>query len=226
MNFLDKFYLSIIGKFDIAPEATMGRHIKIWSFADVDRSGKVRWTANELGYEIEEVRVKLGQQEADPYRQMNPYEQIPTAELEGKTLIESTAICLLLSERHPEAALIPADREGRDLFWQSISISTSTLELPLVLYFLSKAGVTDAAWADLWAAPLGKRLAVFAQSMPNEGYICGDFSIADICAAYVLRIGVQAGLLPFEGKLERYLRGLIDRPAARAARFFDRLEVQ
>lgn len=202
----------------------MSKNIKIWSFADVDRSGKVRWTANELGYEVEEARLKFGEHAADPYRQMNPYEQVPTVELEGKTLIESTAICLLLAERHPEAALIPADRDGRDHFWQSLNLSTSTLETPIVLYLLSKAGVTDAAWADLWEIPLSKRLAVFAESMPNENYICGDFSLADICASYVLRIGVYAGLLAFEGNLERYLRSLMERPAARAARFFDSLE--
>ena len=33
-----------------------------------------------------------------------------------------------------------------------------------------------------------------------------------------------AGLLPFEGKLEKYLRALMARPAAQAARFFDSLE--
>ena len=37
----------------------------------------------------------------------------------------------------------------------------------------------------------------------NElGYICGDFTIADICAACVLRMGVEADLLPLEGNLE------------------------
>ena len=45
----------------------MNKHIKIWSFADVDRGGKVRWTANELGYEIEEERVKLVQLPIDQF---------------------------------------------------------------------------------------------------------------------------------------------------------------
>lgn len=202
----------------------MSRHIKIWSFADVDRGGKVRWTANELGYEIEEVRLKLGEQASEPYRQMNPYEQIPTVELDGHILLESAAICQVLAERHPEAGLLPADRETRDLFWQSVSLSNTTLEAPVVQYYLSKAGFIDPAWAELWAVPLGKRLAVFAHSMPAQGYICDDFSLADIFAAYVLRIGVQAGLLPFEGGLESYLRNLMARPAARAARFFDSLD--
>jgi glutathione S-transferase len=57
--------------------------------------------------------------------------------------------------------------------------------------------------------------------MPANGYICGDFTLADIFAAYVLRIGVQAGLLSLEGNLADYLRRLMTRPAAQAARFFE-----
>ncbi len=201
----------------------MSKHIKIWSFADVDRSGKVRWTAEELGYHIEEIRIKPGEQAADPYRQLNPYEQIPVAELDGKTLMESTAICILLAERNPEAALIPSGQENRDLFWQSMSLSSSTLEMPTVMYFLAQAGFQDPAWKELWSESISKRLAVFSESMPSEGYICGDFSLADICAAYVLRIGIQAELLSFEGKLEHYLRRLMARPAAQAARVFSSL---
>jgi glutathione S-transferase len=210
--------------FDVALETTMGRHIKIWSFVDADRSGKVRWTANELGYAIDEVRIKPGEVGADPYLQLNPYAQAPAVELDGKTLIESTAICLMLAERHPDAALIPAGRDERDVFWQSINVSTVTLERPVAMYYLAKNGITDAAWAELSEAPLNKRLPVFADCLPDKGYICGEFSIADICAAYVLRIGIQAGLVPFEGKLENYLRRLMDRPAAQAARFFDSFE--
>jgi glutathione S-transferase len=202
----------------------MSRQIRIWSFADVDRSGKVRWTARELGYEIEELRVEFGEQGAPTYRELNPYGQIPTAEVDGETLIESTAICLSLAERHPEKPLIPADRAGRDRFWQSVAVSVSTLETPVVLYYLSRRGIADPAWADLWAGPLAGRLPVFAAGMPGERYICGDFSLADICAAYVLRIGVQAGLLPMEGALAAYLDRLRERPAAQAARFFEGFE--
>lgn len=202
----------------------MSRHIKIWSFADVDRSGKVRWTANELGYEIEEQQLKFGEQAQEPYNQLNPYEQVPTAEVDGKVMIESTAICVLLAERHTEAELIPQAREQRNLFWQSIHVSTSTLEMPVVSYLLSNAGLIDSAWAELWQPSLQNRLTVFAEGMPAEGYICGEFSLADICAAYSLRIGIYAKLLPFEGKLQAYMQRLMAHPAAQAARFFDSLK--
>jgi glutathione S-transferase len=202
----------------------MSRQIRIWSFGDVDRSGKVRWAAEELGYAVEESRLELGDQAADPYRQMNPYEQIPTVELDGEILIESTAICILLAERHPERGLIPAAGKARSLFWQSLNVSSNTLEMPVVMHFLSKMGVTDSRLEQILGPALARRLQVFAGQMPVSGYICGEFTLADICAAYCLRIGIQAGLLSLEGDLENYLKGLMARPAAKAARFFDSLD--
>jgi glutathione S-transferase len=201
----------------------MSRHIKLWSFADVDRSGKVRWTANELGYEIEEVRIKPGEHAAEPYLKLNPYGQVPTAEFDGIRMIESTAICLALAERHPEAGLIPCDRQALDRFWQTVHMASSTLEFPVVMYYLANLDYVDRNWASLCTAPLQARLPVFAASMPEQGFLCGSFSIADICAAYVLRIGVQAKLLSLEGTLGGYLSRLMARPAAQAARFFEGL---
>jgi glutathione S-transferase len=203
--------------------ADMSRSLKLWSFADVDRSGKVRWAARELGYDIEEQRVGLGEHAAEPYRALNPYAQIPTAEIDGQRLIESTAICLALAERHPEAALVPQDRDLRDRFWQALNLATTTFESPVVLYYLARRGVIDAAWAPLCEAPLRRRLPVFAAGLPDDGYICGSFTLADVCAAYVLRIAVQAELLPLEGVLAAYLRRLAARPAAQEARFFEGL---
>lgn len=202
----------------------MSRKIRLWSFGDVDRSGKVRWTANELGYEIEESRLKLGQQAEDPYRQLNPFEQIPTVELDGERLIESTAICILLAERHPESGLIPSAGKPRQLFWQSVNVSTHSLEMPVVMYFLSRLGVMDPELERILGPSLGKRLRVFADQLPTGAYICGDFTLADICAGYCLRIGVQAGLLSFDGRIKSYLGRLMAREAAVAARFFDSLK--
>ena len=82
----------------------------------------------------------------------------------------------------------------------------------------------EPTWGPLWSESLQRNLPVFAATMPEAGYICGNFTLADICAAYVLRIGVQSGLLQMEGMLAAYLRRLMERPAARAARFFGGLD--
>ena len=74
-------------------------------------------------------------------------------------------------------------------------------------------------------APLEQRLSAFAAAMPAQGYLCGAFSLADIFAAYVLRIGIQAGLLAWEGNLAVYMDHLRQRPGAIESRMFDSLEV-
>ena len=43
----------------------MARTIRIYSLVDVDRSGKVRWTACELDYEIEESRISIEDMRGD-----------------------------------------------------------------------------------------------------------------------------------------------------------------
>jgi glutathione S-transferase len=202
----------------------MTRKITLHSFGDTDRSGKVRWTACELGYEIDEVRIALGDHLGPGYRELNPYAQIPTVIIDGETWIDSTAICILLAEKHPEAGLVPGDPASRREFWQQVHLASATLEMPVVNFFLSMRGILDERWQDLVGKPAGLRVRAFASRLPSDGYLCGEFSIADICAGYVLRVAVQAGLLPYEGFLEQYMDRLRARPAAIESRIFDTLE--
>jgi glutathione S-transferase len=205
-------------------QETKMNDITIHSFADVDRSGKVRWTACELGYDIEENYLELGQHRSEDYLAINPYAQIPTAVTGGESFIESTAICIVLAERHPEQGLIPGGKAERERFWQLLHVTGSTLEAPVVNYYLAIAGILPEAWKDLLKDGLELRLNALVKELPQQGFLCGEFSLADICAAYVLRIGIQTGLLLNEGNLADYLGRLMARPAAIESRIFDSLE--
>lgn len=201
----------------------MSKRIRIHSFADVDRSGKVRWTARELGYAVEEERLSPGDHLKPAYLRINPYGQVPTVHLGDQVLIESSAICLVLAERHPEAGLVPEATMARESFWQTVNVITTTLEAPTVNYFLAQRGIVDERWKDLLADSLPPRLQAFAERLPAEGYLYEDFTLADIFAGYVLRVGIQAGLLDYEGNLAAYLDRLRARPAALESRIFDSL---
>lgn len=207
----------------------MNRQIKLHAFADVDRSGKVRWVAHELGYEILEQRVPPGEQSKPPYADINPYGQIPAMELDGEIIIESTAACVILAERHPESGLIPdqerSDGAPRRAFWQAVSVATHTLENPVTYCYLSQLGFVDERWQAICEADMLRRLRIFAGRIPAAGYLIdGGFSLADVFAGYVLRIAVQGGYLQAEGPVGDYLQRLRDRPAAQAAKFFASLE--
>lgn len=202
----------------------MARAIRIYSLVDVDRSGKVRWTACELDYEIEESRISIKDMRGEEHRQINPYAQVPSATIDGETLVESAAICIFLAERHPEAGLIPEGGPQRSKFWQDVLLTNATLELPAVNYLLAKRGVFDERWVELVGERVKYRLETFASTLPQDGYLAGSFSLADIFAGYVLRIAVQAELLPYEDRLKDYMDRLRARPAAVASRIFDSLE--
>ena len=132
----------------------MSQAVEIYSFADVDRSGKIRWTAAEIGLDIEESRLELGQHHSEEYLAMNPYAQVPTARCADDVMIESTAICIILAERHPTAGLMPAPGPQREQFWQAVAVATTSLEIPVVNYYVSTRGLIDAAWADKRATPM------------------------------------------------------------------------
>ena len=198
----------------------MDQAMALYSFTDRDRSGKVRWTGEELGYSITEKRVSLGEHQQPEYLSLNPYGQIPTVVVDGQTMIGSTAICISLAEA-AGGALIPAQADARSRFWEQVFLVTGTLENDAVSSYLSKAGIYNEDLHPLIEPALIPRLAQFASTVPENGWLIGSkFTLADIFAAYVLRIGVDSGLLEEAGALAAYLERLRARPAAQRARFF------
>ena len=120
----------------------MTERITIYGFGDVDRSGKLRWLASELGLEIEESRVGFGDQHKQPYLDLNPLGQIPTAIFRGRTIIESTAACHAIAESFETPKLwVGRGEPERDayLFW--LAVFGETLEGRLVECAVSRAGI-------------------------------------------------------------------------------------
>jgi glutathione S-transferase len=203
----------------------MSEPITIHGFGDVDRSGKLRWLAQELGLEVHDERVAFGDQNKKPYVDLNPLAQIPTAIFRGQTLIESTAACQIIAESFDSPKLwIGHGEPDRDkyLFW--LAVFGETLEGRLVECAVSKNGGLDPKFFELHAPRLRPKLEVVAKMLPKDGFVAGGrFTLADILAGYGLRLSVRLGLVE-RAAVEPYLSRLIDRPAATAARFFTSLK--
>lgn len=77
----------------------------------------------ELGVEYRKIHIEMaaGRHRVSAYRKINPVMRVPALGLPDGTVIgETTAILLLLGERHPEAGLVPQpDEPDRPafLFW-------------------------------------------------------------------------------------------------------------
>src|SRR5687767_11544639 len=64
----------------------------------------------EIGvpYDLVEVTVPFDPGKHPAYLTLNPRGQVPTLVVEGRSYFESSALLMLLAERHPEARLAPA----------------------------------------------------------------------------------------------------------------------
>jgi glutathione S-transferase len=60
-------------------------------------------------YELEPVMLAKKQQQTPEYLKINPRGKVPTLSIDGKSLVENTAILTYLARKFPEKKLLPAD---------------------------------------------------------------------------------------------------------------------
>jgi len=202
----------------------MSESIVLYSFGDVDRSGKVRWLAAELGLDVVESRVGFGEQRKHPYLDKNALGQIPTVEFRGRTLIESSAICHEMAESFDEPKLWIGRGEperSKYLFW--LAAFGENLEGRLVECAVSRGGILGPEHFALHENRVRAKLAPLVAMLPREGYLAGDrFTVADVVGGYSLRLALTLGFVE-RAAIEPYFGRLVAREAARQARFFGAL---
>jgi glutathione S-transferase len=81
-------------------------------------------------YEPILVDTSKGEQSSPDYLKLNPHARVPTLIYDGdRVMYESTAICLFLAERHPEAGFAPRlGSPDRGPFLQWMAYLTNTLQ--------------------------------------------------------------------------------------------------
>ncbi len=60
-------------------------------------------------YEAKPILLAKGQQRTEEYQKINPRGKVPALSVDGKVLVENTAILTYLARRFPEKKLMPAD---------------------------------------------------------------------------------------------------------------------
>jgi glutathione S-transferase len=151
----------------------MSQSITLYSFADVDRSGKIRWLAHELGLEVVEERVRPGAHRQPPYTELNPLGQIPTVRFGDQLLVESTATCQVLAESVDAPKLwVGRGEPERSAYLYWLAAFGETCEGRLVEFAVSRAGHLDPAYQQLHEPGLRRKLAVLADTSP----VCGASS--------------------------------------------------
>lgn len=101
----------------------------------------------ELGVSYERTRIdrEHGALDSPAYRALNPNGLIPVLEDGDLVLYETAAICLHLSDTHPEAKLMPAlGTRERAQAYKWLMWLTNTLQATLIVYFYPHRWVNEA----------------------------------------------------------------------------------
>ncbi|WP_068077260.1 glutathione S-transferase family protein [Novosphingobium lentum] len=183
------------------------------------RDLRPRWAMEEQGLDYRLRLLDATRPCPEPYLLEQPWGQVPVLDDGGVTLFESGAILLHLAQK--DERLLPADPQRRAtatswLFAAFNSIEPLMFELSTVSIFSR-----DAEWATLrkpsLMETLGGRLDRLADRLGDAGYLDGEFTVADIAMATVLRVAHRTALVPDRPRLAAYLARCEARPAFQRA---------
>jgi len=178
------------------------------------RDIRPRWACEEIGLDYSQHLISTLHRPADHFL-FQPWGQVPVLNDNGIRLFESGAILLHLAEK--DERLLPRDAQARAstlawLFAAYNSVEPMFFELGNVDLF-SK----DEEWAKLRRPSLidfiHGRLGRLEDALGDKDYFAGDFTVADIAMATVLRGGEEAGVFDEHPRLAAYQKRCLSRPA-------------
>ncbi|HWI78292.1 MAG TPA: glutathione S-transferase family protein [Ramlibacter sp.] len=177
----------------------------------------VQWALEETGlpYRVHALDHTGGELDSEAYRRISPFRQAPLIDDDGFVVAESAAIALYLAEK--SGKLIPGDVPGRTRVVQWCFAATSTVGTTLVC--LDLIGMFDSGkaapklhaemrkLAGRWLADVERRLE------GREWIACGDFTVADLMMASVLRGIRKTDLMDPFPRTKAYYQRCQARPA-------------
>lgn len=183
---------------------------------------KVSLVAAEKGIVLEPVAVNPRNPSAE-FAAASPFRKIP-ALIDGDfALSDSTAIATYLDALHPAPAMLPGEprAKGRAIWFEEFADTIMAASGGKVVFnrfvgpkVIGMPGDEEAALAG--EAELGPIMDYLETQAPAEGWLVGDFSIADISVASMLRTLGYVGLEPDAAKHPK-TAAWYDRVKARAA---------
>ncbi len=159
-----------------------------------------------LAYEIDPIIPFLGDER---FAALSPLRRIPVLIDDAVTLSDSSVICQYLEDRHPLPALYPADvaerararwleeyadtRMGEVFIWQMFN------QVAINPYVWGKK-TDEAALAKTLAEEVPQVLDYLEAQLPQQGFLFGNVSIADVSIAAFFRNAAFARFRPDAGR--------------------------
>ena len=133
----------------------------------------VHWMLIEMdvAFEARLTDIETGAQRSAEYLRLNPAGRVPTLIVDGVPRHESTALLMLLAERHPDKDLAPAPGSSDRAEWMELMIYLANALLP---------AMRDWFYADVDGEPAGAdAVRALARRRIEEGWDRLDNHLAD-----------------------------------------------
>lgn len=180
------------------------------------RDLRVRWALEEAGLPYRVATTPFDSRDAE-HLAHQPFGQVPWLSDGDLTIFESGAILLHLGEKSPK--LMPADPRGRAEVTEWVFAALNSVEmavLPWAMFCFMGMPREGAGWE--WIENFMKlRLQRLEPVLAEREWLTGDFSVADILMADVLRLPDRFGALGDYPAVKQYMDRAIARPAFRKA---------
>ncbi len=202
----------------------MNDSITLFSFANIDRSSRVRWLLEEMTIPFSEYRLNYTEQEnkGEDYRKINPFGLVPGLTIGDSSMFESVAIMSYLLEQHPESELAPSPgTPERGAYLQWMFFAASTLDALVGNLFFLKRTPENAEKRQAAYEKLKPHLAALSARLAGNNYILGEkFRAPDIVIGQLLGLLQRDEALGDFPVLTRYLDTLGKRKSAVASGVF------
>jgi glutathione S-transferase len=197
--------------------------IKLYDFKSSPNCQRVKVVLAEknLPYEIVPIDLRKQEQKTPDYLKLNPYGKVPVLTDDGTVLYESCIINEYLDEKYPKPPLMPAEPGKRAKVRITIDYGLAHFDAPyqkLRMETTKEAKEQSQPIIDAAKSDLKKLLQRFETELGDQGYLCGDFSLAD--AALITRFTRLEGfgVLPDTSlpRMGKYLERMKQRPSVKA----------
>jgi glutathione S-transferase len=180
----------------------------------ISRSTRIIWLMEELGlpYELIEHTRSADFRSPPSLYDVHPLGKAPAVEVDGRVMVESSAIIEYIVDRHGAGQLLPPD-SGRAEYLEWLHFAEGTLAMPMLMRLLGpRLSLGEGALAFM-DAELTKQLGWIEAQLAGKAFLCGDtFTGADINLEYLLEHADTLGLIAPRPNLSRYLAALKARP--------------
>jgi len=143
-------------------------------------------------YQFQMISLDKNEQKSPAYLAINPSEKIPALRLpSGEIVTETAALLLIIAERHPEAALLPADAGERAQVTRWLAFMASEIYPMVEIVDYPERFVPEGAEAEALRIKardrVRERILLVERAVAGPWLLASGFSAADIYAAMFSR---------------------------------------